>query len=216
MNVGNPSRDALISLRQELLAEHNTWHSSSLWIPRNSHSAIQSWILPLSDGRIPLVRAESILNCSASVLFDYLVTNIDDTCREWNDLMIYSGRIKSFGDGMELSRVISEGNVFADREDVFWRGVMELESGSLLELSQGVGTDLVPVYTDISTYTQRSLLHFASKEIVPMTSGQCVYKTIWHYDPAGWLSRLVPHRWLGHFILKNLIHEHQKLAVIFD
>ncbi|RMG72559.1 MAG: hypothetical protein D6722_05190 [Bacteroidetes bacterium] len=205
----------LLALRQELLDRHRRWQQAHGWIRKPTQAGIQSAILHPADGTISVVQAQSALACTADQLFDYLVTDIDRTCREWNDVMIYSGVIRELGEGCELSRIISEGRLLADREDVFVRCKLRLEDGTRLELSQGVGVAVEPVYTGISRYTQRSLMHFASKEIRPLPGPACHYQTIWHYDPAGWLSRLLPRKLLGNFILKNLIHEHQKLAGIF-
>lgn len=215
MNIPNPTHAYLVALRRKLLATHDRLLDSDDWIAHPVTGETKSWISLPNDGSIPIVRAESVIRCSAQRLFDYLVTDIDTTCKEWNDVMIYSGKIKDYGDGFELSRIISEGYVVADREDVFIRSTLALDNGNLLELSVGLGEEEVPVYKEISSYTQRSLMHFASKEICPIDSGACLYKTIWHYDPAGWLRKVIPRKILGNMILKNLIHEHKKLAAIF-
>lgn len=215
MNIPTPTHSYLVALRRKLLATHDRLLGSDDWIVHPVKGEIKNWISHPKDGSISIVRAESVIGCSARRLFDYLVTDIDTTCKEWNDVMIYSGKIVDYGDGFELSRVISEGYVVADREDVFIRSTLALENGNLLELSVGLGEEAVPVYKEISSYTQRSLMHFASKEICPIDHNTCLYKTIWHYDPAGWLSRLIPRKILGNMILKNLVHEHKKLAEIF-
>ncbi|GAB4405258.1 MAG: hypothetical protein OHK0039_06070 [Bacteroidia bacterium] len=214
MNLHAPSPAALRTLRQTLLDRHRTLQQTADWIAKPAPNGIQAAILHPADGTIPIVQARSTIACPARQLFDYLVTDIDRTCREWNDVMIYSATIRDLGEGFALSRIISEGHVVADREDVFLRCTLAQEDGTYIELSQGVGTAVEPVYTGISRYTQRSLMHFASKEITPLSPHACHYQTIWHYDPAGWLGRLVPRKLLGSMILKNLIHEHQKLAGI--
>ncbi|GAB5550619.1 MAG: hypothetical protein Sapg2KO_02100 [Saprospiraceae bacterium] len=216
MNIKTATKPELIEIRKALLDRHKALLQSKRWIEKTKLGLIRNWILHPNDGTISLVRAESQVACSALELFNYLVINIDQTCQEWNDVMIYSKQIQDFGDGFELSRIISEGNWVADREDVFLRCNWTLEDGTLLELSTGFGEDIEPVYTEISTYTQRSLMHFASKEIQPISENACLYKTIWHYDPAGWLSRLIPRKMLGNIILKNLVHEHEKLNTIFS
>jgi len=215
MNIKIASKEELLKVRGELLNRHHELLNSDDWIVSPEKEGIKSWINHPADGKISIVRAESEINCPARTLFDYLVTDIDKTCKEWNDVMIYSGSIKDYGDGFELSRIISEGNVVADREDVFIRCTGTLENGNIYEVSKGFGEDVEPVHTAISKYTQRSIMYFASKEICPIDEEKCLYKTIWHYDPAGWLSKLMPRKMLGKAILKNLVHEHQKLAGIF-
>lgn len=200
---------------QRLLARHLELMESNEWINNSGKNRIRSYILHPADGTISIVRAESVVNTTAQKLFDYLITNIDETCTEWNDVMLYSGKIREVGPGMELSRIISEGHAVADREDVFLRCTGAFDDGRLYEVSVGFGEDQEPIYTGISKYTVRSEMHFASKEFVPMEDGTCLYKTIWHYDPSGWLSKLIPRKTFGKLILKNLVHEHQKLAAIF-
>jgi hypothetical protein len=214
MNLQHPSPADLHALRQALLDRHRALQQSVGWVAKPAAEGVRAAILHPADGSISVVQAQSELPCTAQALFDYLVHDIDRSCREWNDVMIYSGRIRDYGEGFELSRIISEGNLVADREDVFLRCTLTLDDGSLLELSKGVGTEVEPVYNGISRYTQRSLMHFASKEIRPLPGGRCHYQTFWHYDPAGWLSKLLPRKWLGSMILGNLVHEHQKLAGI--
>lgn len=215
MDIHNATTSDLIDIRQTLLDRHRALLQSTDWQINPVKGEIKNWMRHPADGSISIVRAESTIACSAKRLFDYLVTDIDQTCKEWNDVMIYSGSIKQFGEGFELSRIISEGHMVADREDVFLRCTVKQDNGSLIEVSRGFGEEVEPVYTGISSYTQRSLMHFASKEISPIDDDSCLYQTIWHYDPAGWLSRLMPRKMLGRIILKNLIHEHQKLAEIF-
>ncbi|MCP4122785.1 MAG: hypothetical protein GY751_13615 [Bacteroidetes bacterium] len=215
MDIKNATKEELIELRHDLLARHNGLLNSNVWIVNPVKDGIKNFIHHPSDGKISIVRAESEIVCSASTLFDYLVTDIDKTCKEWNNVMIYSGSIKNYGDGFELSRIVNEGHAIADREDVFIRCTGTLENGNIYEVSKGFGVEVEPMYTAISKYTQRSILYFASKEICPIDENTCLYKTIWHYDPSGWLSKLMPRKMLGKAILKNLVHEHQKIAGIF-
>lgn len=216
MDIHYLTRLQLESVRDRLIDRHRTLLAHPAWISTSVKDGIRAFILHPDDGKISIVRAESTLPCSAQKLFDYLVTDIDSTCSEWNDVMLYSGRIKDYGDGFELSRIISEGGMVADREDVFLRCTGKFSNGNIYEVSEGYGTDQEPVYKGISRYTVRSEMYFASKEILPVDDGHCLYKTIWHYDPAGWLSKLMPRKLLGKAILKNLVHEHRKLKGIFS
>lgn len=215
MNPLELSEWELEQIKSELEARHFEL-MDALWMVKESKEEIHSWIIHPNDGTISIVRAESKVNCSAQELLDYLVTDIDKTCKEWNDVMIYSGVIKKYSESTEISRIISEGKLVADREDVFIRYVKAEKNGTLYEFSKGFDETFVPIDKSISNYTVRSKMHFASKEIVPISENQCLYKTIWHYDPAGFLSKLMPRMKLGKLILDNLIHEHQKLGSVFE
>jgi hypothetical protein len=214
MNPLDISSSGLEQIHLELEARHFELMAET-WSVKPPKEGIGSWVMYPKDGSITIVRAESKVKCAAKVLFDYLVTDIDKTCKEWNDVMLYSGIVKKYNETTEISRIISEGNIVADREDVFIRCVKRGENGTLYEFSKGFDETFIPIDTSISKYTVRSQMHFASKEIVPINANECWYKTIWHYDPAGRLSQFFPKKWLGDMILKNLIHEHQKLANIF-
>ena len=165
MNIKNATSGQLRQIGDELLLRHKELYKSEEWIESKSIDGIKSWILHPSDGTISMVRAESVIQCNCQELFDFLITDIDKTCHQWNNVMYYSGSIKNYGDGFELSRIISEGNVVADREDVFLRYSGQLEDGSLFEVSKGYGEDVEPIAKHIAKYMVRSDMHFASKEV---------------------------------------------------
>jgi hypothetical protein len=205
----------LNSIREKLLKRHHELLTSDIWQSFPEEMGIKSWIHHPADKKISILRAESIINCSAQKLFDFLVTDIDKTCSQWNDVMYYSGSIKNYGDGFELSRIISEGHAVADREDVFLRCTGKLPNGAIYEVSEGYNAAQVPIDKSHTKYIVRSEMYFASKEFVAINENQCIYKTIWHYDPMGWLTKMIPRKTFGKLILKNLVHEHKKLKGIF-
>jgi hypothetical protein len=205
----------LEEIKTKLIHQHHELMSADIWESFPEEMGIKSWIHHPADGKISILRAESIINCSAEELYNFLVKDIDTTCSQWNDVMYYSGSIKDYGNGFELSRIISEGHVAADREDVFLRCTGKFENGAIYEVSEGYNAAQVPIDKSHTKYIVRSEMYFASKEFVVINEHQCLYKTIWHYDPMGLMSKLFPKKKFGKLILKNLVHEHKKLKGIF-
>jgi len=164
---------------------------------------------------IPIVYCKTIIPCQPKELFDYLVHDISDTCHEWNDLMYHSSILHQIDDIARISNIISSGYPAYDREDVYLQICDEKDMRQVFyELSFGIDADIIPL--NISNKAKnpnklvRSKMHFAAKQIILNENG-CEYITIWHYDPMGWLSKFIPRKILGNIILKNLVHEHEKL-----
>ena len=213
-----------INIKQKLL-EYRTrlleLLNSNNWIDKPIVNEIDSKIIYV-DNMIPIVYCKSIIQCPPKELFDYLVYNISDTCHEWNDLMYHSSILHQFetDDNIiaRISNIISSGNPVDDREDVYIN-ICDKDKDIYYELSFGIDTATIPL--NISNKARnpnklvRSDMHFAAKQITINDKG-CEYITIWHYDPMGWLSKFLPRKILGNIILKNLVHEHEKLKNIFE
>ena len=209
-----------INIEKKLLDGHEKLSellNSNKWIDKIIVNEIDSKIMYI-DNSIPIVYCKSIIPCSAKELFDYLVHNISDTCHEWNDLMYYSSVLHQFETNDDnvigrISNIISFGNPAYDREDVYLN-ICDKDKDKYYELSFGIDTNTIPL--NISKQAKypnkliRSQMHFAAKQITINDHG-CEYITIWHYDPMGWLSKFLPRKILGNIILKNLVHEHEKL-----
>jgi len=194
--------------------------NSTNWIDIPIVNEIDSKIMYIDHNlsqNIPIIYCKSIIACPPKDLFDYLVHNISDTCHEWNDLMYHSSVLHQFetdGDNVaRISNIISNGFPASDREDVYLQ-ICCKDKDSYYELSFGIDMDTIPL--NISNKARnpnnliRSDMHFAAKQITINMNG-CEYTTIWHYDPMGWLSKFLPRKMLGNIILKNLVHEHEKL-----
>ena len=196
---------------------------SNKWIDKPMVKNIDSKIMYV-DNMIPIVYCKSIIPCPPNILFDYLVHNISDTCHEWNDLMYHSSILHEFERLSSpciiprISNIISTGYPASDREDVYINICDKDTCQGYYELSFGIDENIIPL--NISKQARnpnklvRSKMHFAAKQIILNKNG-CEYITIWHYDPMGWLSKFLPRKILGMIILKNLVHEHEKLINIF-
>jgi hypothetical protein len=224
MKIQNKSYiDIKINIKQKLLEGHvklNELLNSTNWNDIHMVKGIESKIMYL-DNMIPIVYCKSIIQCPPKELFDYLVHNISETCHEWNNLMYHSSILHQFDDMDVISRIsniISTGYPAADREDVFLH-LCDKDSETYYELSFGIDSNMIPL--NISNQARnpntlvRSDMHFAAKKITINKMG-CEYITIWHYDPMGWLSKFIPRKILGNIILKNLVHEHEKLTKIYN
>ena len=198
--------------------------NSNNWIDKNIVKNIDSKIMYV-DNMIPIVYCKSIIRCPPNELFDYLVHNISETCHEWNDLMYHSSVLHQFETNdnsiARISTIISDGYPADDREDVYMHLCDICEKDNALayyELSFGIDNNIIPncIPLNISNKARnlnklvRSQMHFAAKQIKINEDG-CEYITIWHYDPMGWLSKFIPRKILGNIILKNLVHEHEKI-----
>ena len=195
----------------ELLADDNM-------IDKNIVNNIDSKIMYV-DNMIPIVYCKSIIQCSPEALFNYLVHDISNTCHEWNDLMYHSSTLHEFEIDnniiARISTIISNGSPVCDREDVFMHICDKTQDKkSYFELSFGIDENTIPLNISNKAINPnklvRSDMHFAAKKITFNENG-CEYITIWHYDPMGWLSKILPRKILGNIILKNLVHEHQKI-----
>lgn len=179
---------------------------------------VESTVL-LPPRGVPILLARSHLACSAARLFQYLVVDLPTTCHEWNDAMYHSSVLQGFGRDRRLSTIISSGQPLWDREDVFLQLFDEAPSGTLHELSTGVGTERVGLNASGRARRPgrlvRSRMPFACKRIAPRPDGTCDYITVWQYDPAGALSALLPCAVMASILKRNLVHEHLKLAAIF-
>ena len=191
--------------RQETLLTADTWQM--IHVNKN----IESKILICKEGLFPIVQATSTIPTSAEKLFDYLVIKLSDTCHEWNDVMYHASVLQKINDYAQISVVISDGKPLSDREDVFLQIFEKHNNGTLYEMSVGFDESQIPLTQNARRTCVRSKLHFCSKQITPISESSCRYTTIWHYDPAGWASRLLPKKYFGTIILKNLVHEHQKI-----
>ena len=187
-------------------------------IDKNIVNNIDSKIMYV-DNMIPIVYCKSIIQCSPEALFDYLVHDISNTCHEWNDLMYHSSTLHEFKTDTNIiariSTIISNGSPVCDREDVFMHICDKTQDKkSYFELSFGIDENTIPLNISNKAINPnklvRSDMHFAAKKITFNENG-CEYITIWHYDPMGWLSKILPRKILGNIILKNLVHEHEKI-----
>ena len=209
--------------RQELLSLfHAHLAHSSPWQPANGSKHVESKVV-FGDG-VPLLFARTSVDCSAAKLFDYLVMSLSETCSEWNDAMYHSSVLAD--DEARKARVttiISDGSPVYDREDVFLQCFCELDrpaGAALCELSSGIGMERVELNVSGKAKRPRRLVRsdmpFAAKLIEPSIDGaSCTYTTVWQYDPKGWLS-LLPSSMLANILLKNLVHEHERLREIFS
>ena len=188
------------------------------WIDKNIVNNIDSKIMYV-DNMIPIVYCKSIIQCSHEALFDYLVHDISNTCHEWSDLMYHCSTLHEFEIDnniiARISTIISNGSPVWDREDVFMHICDKTQDKqSYFELSIGIDENTIPLNISNKAINPnklvRSDMHFAAKKISFNENG-CEYITIWHYDPMGWLSKYLPRKILGNIILKNLVHEHQKI-----
>lgn len=177
-------------------------------------------VLDLRDGTIPVVSCVSNIACTPAELFAYLVSRLPATCHEWNDLMYHASSHPTADDACRVGTILSDGWPVRDREDCFVQIVDRREEDGRevwYELSTGLGTEHVGRNASGAARRShvRSNMHFASKRMAGTPQGGCEYTTVWHYDPAGWTSRLMPRALLAKIVLKNLVHEHAKLRHIF-
>jgi len=204
MNININIKDKLKEGHMKLLELLN----SNNWIDKKIVDKIDSKIMS-QNSLIPIVYCKSIIRCPPKELFDYLVHNISSTLHEFktDDNII-----------AKVSTIISTGYPANDREDVYIN-ICDKNEDSYFELSFGIDENIFPLNVSNKAINPnklvRSDMHFAAKKITFHEEG-CEYITIWHYDPMGWLSKFIPRKILGNIILKNLVHEHEKLHMIFN
>jgi len=196
--------------------------TSQDWINISMNDSLDCKILFVPD-KVAVVYCKSQISCSGKKLFDYLVHNLPNTYSEWDDIMYYAGTIHEYDLNnnnitARISNIISYGNPVWDREDVFLQ-ICEEKDDTYYELCSNI--DIINTPLNISGKAKRpnklihSYMHFAAKKIIETDSG-CEFITIWHYDPVGLISKLLPKKMLAKIILKNLVYEYEKIQNIFS
>lgn len=206
----------------ELLQHAKALLQDPRWETFSSSNGIEAKILDAKDGRIPVKYCRSIIKCPPAELFKYLVTDITETHKEFNDVMYHAATLKQLTKTEKILTIISHGFPVRDREDVCFVSEVD-KNGVLYELSVGISEDLVPMNPNGAAlrsvggkpWAVRSHMHFAMKVIRPVEGG-CEYTTMWQYDPQGWTCSLLGKRKFGEICLKNLVHEHEKLRELWD
>jgi len=207
--------EELINIKDWMHQQQKTLLHANSWENKKLDSEIESKIMFRADGLFPVVYAKSEIACSSEKLFDYLVYQLSSTCHEWNDVMYYSEVLHRFNDWALIGAGLNNGKPIADREDMFLQIVDKLENQTLMEMSVGFDESQIPLTGKAKRSVVRGKMYFCSKTIKSTDNSSCEYVTVWHYDPAGWASKLLPKRMLGNIVLKNLVHEHQQLRKIF-
>lgn len=204
------------------MARHHDLISRKDWVPvvasskKSGDDGIKSWTLRLGKST-PMVKAVSTVHKDAESLFKFLVTNIADTCSEWNDLMYFSEVLQKFeAHDADMIRVASEGGIAADREDVCVRFMVKQGQSTFLELCEGVSREEIPIDKSRTRYILRSQMHFCSKQIEKLSDGTALYTAIWQYDIRGLLSLFLPDRVLTKILAINMRNEHEQIATIFS
>jgi len=215
MNPLTLNTEDLQKQRSSMYEQQSSLLQKDAWQTFELDARIESKMMLCTDGRFPVVQATSTVHSSASELFDYLVHRLPETCHEWNDVMYYAHTLHRFNKWAQIGTVISDGKPIADREDLFLQIFDQKDDGTLYEMSIGFDQQQMPSTGNARRSAVRSKLHFCSKKMIPIAEDRCLYRTLWHYDPAGWASRLIPHKIFGKIVLKNLVHEHQRIHAIF-
>lgn len=206
----------------ELLQHFKALMEDPRWKSLKAPEGIEAKMLDQKDGLIPVQFARSTIACSPSELFKYIVTDIAETHKDWNEVMYHSATLKEITKDERILTIISDGTPIRDREDVCFASCVD-DNGELYELSVGMLDDLVPLNPNGAArrfvcgkpFVLREHLHFAAKFMRPVEGG-CEYITMWQDDPLGWTTWLLGKQKLADICMGNLIHEHEKLRERYD
>jgi hypothetical protein len=206
----------------ELLQHFKALTADPRWTTFEAPEGIEAKMLDQKDGLIPVQYARSTVACTPAELFRYLVTDITETHKDWNDVMYHSATLKEITKTERILTIISDGTPIRDREDVCFASSVE-DNGDFYELSVGMLDDVVPLNPNGAArrfvcgkpWVLREHLHFAAKYMRAVEGG-CEYVTMWQDDPLGWTTYLLGKQKLADICMKNLIHEHEKVRERYD
>ena len=192
---------ALQRRHQELL-EHAGWQQVF------ERRGVRAALVQLPDESVPVVRCDTAIATTPTVLAEFLVQDILETLPHWNPVFGGGEVLEVIDDGERVLRLVNRLPwPLRKREDVFYNACKRLADGTIVELSKQVEHPAAPPRSDMI----RSGLHLATKRMVPRSDGGCDYTAMWHYDLGGALGRWMPRRMLARTVVADLARECDRL-----